>query len=85
MLHGVTFKGMTVELYDYQNDIITGVQSAWRSGYKRPCIVLPCGGGKSIICADMAKRTTDNGHNVLFLVHRHELCEQITNTFADYV
>lgn len=73
-----------MNLYDYQRDMITGVHNAWRNGYKRPCIVLPCGGGKSIICADMAKRTTDNGKYVLFIVHRQELCEQITDTFTNY-
>lgn len=71
-------------LYDYQYDLIERVQRAWRMGKRKPCIVLPCGGGKSVICADMAKRTTDNKHNVLFLVHRQELCEQITQTFREY-
>lgn len=37
-----------------------------------------------MIAADMAKRTTDNGKRVLFLVHRRELCEQIENTFLAY-
>lgn len=73
-----------MELRDYQQDLITGVHNAWAEGYKRPCIVLPCGGGKSIITADMAKRTTERGKNVLFLVHRQELCEQISNTFTEY-
>ncbi len=73
-----------MKLRDYQQDLITGVHNAWSEGYKRPCIVLPCGGGKSIITADMAKRTTERGKNVLFLVHRQELCEQISNTFTDY-
>lgn len=73
-----------MELYDYQNDLIDRIQIAWRRGKRKPCIVLPCGGGKSVICADMAKRTTNNGKNVLFLVHRQELCEQIENTFKAY-
>lgn len=73
-----------MELYDYQENLIKQVQLSWRSGKRKPCIVLPCGGGKSVICADMAKRTTDNGRNVLFLVHRQELCEQIENTFKAY-
>lgn len=32
----------------------------------------------------MAKRATDNRKNVLFLVHRQELCEQIEDTFRSY-
>lgn len=73
-----------MQLYDYQTDLILRVRAAWREGFRRPCIVLPCGGGKSVICADMAKRTADNGKNVLFLVHRRELCGQIEAAFRDY-
>ena len=32
----------------------------------------------------MAKRTTENGKKVLFIVHRKELCEQIYNTFKNW-
>lgn len=69
-------------LRDYQTDLVNRVSRSWKSGHKAPCIVLPCGGGKSVIVAEMAKRTTDRGGNVLFLVHRKELCEQIEKTFA---
>lgn len=75
---------INIQLYDYQKDIIKSLQKAWRDGYKRPCIVLPCGGGKSIIASEIAKRTTDNGGEVMFLVHRRELREQIENTFTSY-
>lgn len=73
-----------MQLRDYQLDLVNQVHNAWRQGFRRPCIVLPCGGGKSIITADMAKRTTERGKRVLFLVHRRELCEQIENTFRAY-
>lgn len=71
-------------LREYQNDIITNVKNAYRRGKKAPCIVLPCGGGKSVIVAEMAKRTTKKGNRVLFIVHRKELCDQIRNTFTDW-
>ena len=29
---------------------------AWRKGFRYPCIVSPCGGGKSVITAEMPKR-----------------------------
>ena len=44
--------------------------------------VLGCGGGKSVIQAEIARSATDKGNRVLFLVHRRELCQQISNTFA---
>ena len=68
-------------LRPYQNELIDGVKAAYREGYKAPCIVLPCGGGKSVIVAEMARRTTAGGKRVLFLVHRRELCDQIYRTF----
>ena len=71
-------------LRPYQNDLIEQVRDSYRHGKKRPCIVLPCGGGKSIIVAEIAKRTTAKGNRVLFLVHRQELCEQIDRTFRGW-
>jgi superfamily II DNA or RNA helicase len=68
-------------LRQYQNDVVEQVRQAWRQGYKAPCIVLPCGGGKSCIVAEMARRTTFGGKRVLFLVHRKELVDQIMRTF----
>lgn len=70
-----------MQLRAYQNDVVEQVRQAWRQGYKAPCIVLPCGGGKSCIVAEMARRTTWGGKRVLFLVHRRELVEQIKKTF----
>ena len=71
-----------MQLRPYQTDLVQQVRQAWRQGFKAPCIVLPCGGGKSCIVAEMARQTTLNGKRILFLVHRKELCEQIEKTFA---
>ncbi len=70
------------QLRPYQNDLVEQLRAAWREGFKAPCIVLPCGGGKSCILAEMARRTTWNGKRVLFLVHRRELVDQIVGTFC---
>jgi superfamily II DNA or RNA helicase len=69
------------ELRPYQNDLLNATHQAWLDGYKAPCIVLGCGGGKSAITAEMAKRTTLKGNRVLYLIHRQELCDQIRSTF----
>ncbi len=71
-------------LREYQAELVRRVYQAYREGYRRPCIVLPCGGGKSVIAAEMAKKTTQKRNRVLFLVHRQELCRQIAGTFANY-
>jgi superfamily II DNA or RNA helicase len=68
-------------LRPYQTDLENQVRQAYRDGFKAPLIVLGCGGGKSCIVADMAKKTTDKGNRVLFIVHRAELCQQIKDTF----
>lgn len=65
----------------YQADLVNRVSIAWHKGRKAPCIVLPCGGGKSVIVAEMARKATLNGKQVLFIVHRKELCDQIYKTF----
>lgn len=69
-------------LRPYQAELVAKVGESWRRGKKAPCIVLPCGGGKSVIVAEMAKKSTLNGKQVLFLVHRKELCDQIEKTFS---
>lgn len=70
-----------MSLRPYQIDLIEKARSAYRHGAKAPCIVLPCGGGKSVIVADIAKNSTEKKNQVLFLVHRKELCDQIRATF----
>jgi superfamily II DNA or RNA helicase len=71
-----------MNLRPYQNELVEQVRGAWREGFKSPCIVLGCGGGKSCIVAEIARRTTWNGKRVLFLVHRRELVDQIFRTFV---
>jgi superfamily II DNA or RNA helicase len=44
--------------------------------------VLGCGGGKSVIQAEISRSATAKDNRVLFLVHRQELCQQISNTFS---
>ena len=73
-----------MELREYQNDLLNKLFQAYDDGYKAPCIVLPCGGGKSVITAEIAKRFTDCEKPVLFLVHRRELVEQIYYTFVGW-
>lgn len=72
------------ELRPYQSALLDEVRQAYREGAHRPCIVLPCGGGKSCITAEAAKCATDKGNYVLFLVHRRELVDQIRQTFYDW-
>lgn len=73
-----------MKLRAYQQKIVDEVLNSFKNNYKSPVAVLGCGGGKSIIAADLAKKVTDFGYNVLFLVHRVEIKEQIEETFEKY-
>lgn len=75
-------EGGTIKLRTYQADLIGKIRLAILHGSQSIVSVLGCGGGKSVIQAEIARSATDKGNRVLFLVHRKELCEQITNTFT---
>ncbi len=68
------------ELRQYQKDLLNKTRQAYLQGYKSPCIVAPCGAGKTVIMADMAKKASEKQNRVLFLVHRKELKEQTLST-----
>src|SRR5699024_10202816 len=72
---------MTFILHDYQQTLVNKTRQAYVNGYKSPCVVAPCGSGKSVVIADIARMTTLKGNKVLFLVHRKELIDQIKETF----
>ncbi|HEM0679995.1 TPA: DEAD/DEAH box helicase, partial [Listeria monocytogenes] len=46
------------------------------------CCSLWLGAGKSVILSEIIRMTTRNKNNVLFLVHRKELIDQIRNTLT---
>lgn len=71
-----------ITLRHYQQDLIDDIRNAIAHGKHSVCAVLGCGGGKSIIQGSIAAMATAKNNNVLFLVHRKELCQQITGTFT---
>ena len=73
---------ITIKLREYQSDLIDDIREAIIEGHMAIVAVLGCGGGKSVIQAEIARMATNKGNRVLFLVHRKELCEQITRTFT---
>lgn len=73
---------MAIKLHDYQQNLVDKTRKSYVDGYKSPCVVAPCGAGKSIIISEIARMTTANKNRVLFLVHRRELVDQIKETFT---
>lgn len=72
---------MVYELKDYQKKEKEDIRQAFEQGSKAVCLVSPCGSGKTVVLADIAKEATDKGCKVLFLAHRIEIIEQATKTF----
>lgn len=73
-----------IQLRDYQQELINDVRQSYLKGNKSPCIVLGCGGGKTVVFAYMAKQSQDKGNTVWFLVHRKELLDQTIATFDKF-
>lgn len=69
------------QLHEYQKTLVDKTRQSYVDGFKSPCVVAPCGAGKSVIISDIARMTTSNNKRVLFLVHRRELIDQIKGTF----
>lgn len=68
------------KLHPYQQKLVDKARNSYKDGYKSPCVVAPCGAGKSVIIAEVVRMTTKNKNRVLFLVHRSELIDQIKGT-----
>lgn len=64
-----------MELRDYQKDAVEAVQREWAEGRKHTLLVIPTGGGKTIIFSEIARRESAFGR-VLILAHRDELIRQ---------
>lgn len=73
---------MTIALRDYQEDIVARTGHALRR-VKRVIVVLPPGGGKTVIAAFIAQRFAGRGSATYFNCHRSELLKQTSGTFSD--
>jgi superfamily II DNA or RNA helicase len=71
-------------LRPYQSDVLLRTREAFRQGFRRPLVVLPCGAGKTVLFAYMAAQSQAKGKTVWFLVHRKELLDQTIATFERF-
>ena len=63
-------------LRPYQLQLQHKGRLSFRDGHRAPLIVAPTGSGKTLIFADIAKKSADKNNRVLILVHRQEILEQ---------
>ena len=73
---------MDICLRPYQQQLIDDVGYEYSEGRRRVCAVAPCGAGKTIMTAWMARGTVLSGRRAIFMVHRQELIEQTSATFT---
>ncbi|MEO5375641.1 MAG: DEAD/DEAH box helicase [Alphaproteobacteria bacterium] len=66
----------------YQVAAIQAVREAMRH-HRRVLLQLPTGAGKTFVAATVAKGAHAKGRRVVFLVHRAELVDQTSRTFAE--
>lgn len=63
-------------LRPYQQQAVDGIRDSFKRGNKAPLLVLPTGGGKTIVFTYIASNASARGKRVLVLVHRIELMRQ---------
>ena len=73
----------SVCLRPYQLDAIDRVRACIRGGVRRVLIVLPTGGGKTLIASHIIASAVGRGSRVLFLAHRRELVNQAYRKLLD--
>ena len=61
----------------YQSRSIEAVKAAYMAGRKAPILVLPTGGGKTIIAAQIAQRVVQKGGRMLFMAPRRKLVKAL--------
>lgn len=67
----------------FQLMIIEKLEMLISMGFRRILVVLPTGGGKTRISAEIFKSALKHGHTAQFVVHRKELTDQTSEAFAD--
>lgn len=65
-----------IQLRSYQAEAVERLRDAYRRGARAPLLVLPTGGGKTVVFSHIAAAAVAKGRSVLVLVHRRELIRQ---------
>lgn len=73
---------MTLTLRPYQQQAISTLRAAYRSGARAPLLVMATGSGKTVCFSAIASGATERGRRVLILVHRRELITQASRKLS---
>jgi superfamily II DNA or RNA helicase len=67
----------------YQEKLVEDVRDQIRRGYRRILVVLPTGGGKTVVFAEIIRRAIIKEATALVLAHRRELVMQTSAKLTD--
>lgn len=70
-------------LRGYQIDCVERTREAFKSAH-RVVMVVPTGGGKTVIAGSIIDSAIEKGGRVLFLAHRKELIDQCSSKLCDF-
>ncbi len=74
---------MGYQLRGYQQELITKIRQSLASGHRHIIVQSPPRTGKTVVMAEIARRATDQGNSVCFIIHRKEVLEQAKETFQE--
>lgn len=72
---------MVFTLRDYQIETITNIEKSIKNGNRSIMVQSPPRSGKTVVMSEIARRATDKGNRIMFVVHRKEIVEQVIATF----
>jgi DNA repair protein RadD len=73
-----------IELYPFQDRLVSDLRRAIRTGFRAPLLVSPTGSGKTVMFAFLVSRMAMRGVRCVILAHRQELLAQISRTLDHF-
>jgi DNA repair protein RadD len=74
---------MSIALRHYQADCVDALRACYAAGHRAPLLVLPTGGGKTVVFCAIAESAIRKGRRVLIVVHRRELLRQAVGKLGE--
>lgn len=71
-------------LRPYQVEAVDGARAQLAAGKKRCLIIMPTGGGKTVVASEIIHRAEQRGSRTLFLAHRRELIAQTSEKLTRF-